>query len=125
MPPEGGGGGVDVGLNPQPVYTAGKSVADLKGDASAASTKFTSALTDGSGAVHHAKLAAALSEYHQTWSGPAQRLPGDVEAAGNGIANTGVEGQRSDDQSAADQSPFLLPPTNDGGPLLSKPITVN
>ncbi len=117
----GGGGGVDYGLNPQPVYQAGRTIADLEGDASAATTKFTTALTDGSGAVHHAGLTSALQEYSSTWSTPARQLADDVASAGNGVSNVGTQGAQSDAQSLFDLTPAQSA-ANENSTLLTRPI---
>lgn len=117
----GGGGGVDYGLNPQPVYQAGRSIADLEGDASAATTKFTTALTDGAGAVHHSALTTALQNYSSTWSGPASRFPNEVAAVGNGVSNVGSEGAASDAQSLLDLTPAQSAAGNNSS-LLTRPI---
>lgn len=119
--PGGGGGGIDYGLNPQPVYQAGRSIADLEGDASAATTKFTTALTDGAAAVHHSGLTTALQNYSSTWSTPARQLATDVASVGNGVSNVGSQGAQSDAQSLLDLTPAQST-ANESSTLLTRPI---
>lgn len=119
--PGGGGGGIDYGLNPQPVYQAGRSIADLEGDASAATTKFTTALTDGAAAVHHSGLTTALQNYSSTWSTPARQLATDVAAVGDGVSNVGSQGAQSDAQSLLDLTPAQST-ANESSTLLTRPI---
>lgn len=112
---------VGFGINPEPLYQAGRSVSELQGDASSASTKFTSSLTDGSAAVKHAKLQAALSKYNTTWSASAKQLPLDVTAAGNGISNAATAGVQGDNQAAADMTPAFCTAQGNQS-LMQRPI---
>lgn len=99
-----GGGGV-LSFEPDPLYQAGTSISDLKGNAGGAAHKFLSAISDGAGAVHHPGLSRALSDFHSTWSKPARQLATDVDAVGNNVRSAATTGVKADEQAGADTKP--------------------
>jgi hypothetical protein len=82
------------------VYSAGRSISALSGDAGAAARSFLSALSEAEGAVVHSTVAAALGRYHSTWSTPAHRLAHDVDAIGQDTAGSAVDVSTGDNQAA-------------------------
>lgn len=99
-----GGGGV-LSFEPEPLYRAGTSISDLKGNASGAANKFLSAVSDGAAAVHHPGLSRALADFHSTWSKPARQLGTDVDAVGNNVCSATTIGVSADEQAGADTKP--------------------
>lgn len=112
------------GMNPGAVYSAGRGVSGLSGDASAATTKFLSALSEAAGSAHHGKLVSSLNSYKTEWAKPAHQLPTKVKAVGNDISSVGSTGQSTDDTAHAELSPALRSSGSAQG-MISRSITAN
>ena len=56
-------------MHTQTVYSSGKAVTGLTGDASTAGRGFLESLTNAQTTVVHHIVAGALEKYHGTWSG--------------------------------------------------------
>ncbi len=80
-----------VDMRVQRVYSAGKSVSGLSGQAGTAARAFLTSVDEASATVVHAVVAGALRRYHATWSQPANRLPLDVEALGENTAGSATD----------------------------------
>lgn len=78
-------------MDTQAVYSSGRSLSGLSGDAAAAGRGFLQAVLDAKSAVVHHTVAAALEAYHGTWSQPANRMAHDVEALGGNTAGSAVD----------------------------------
>lgn len=73
------------------VYSSGRAVSGMSGQAGAVARTFLTAVSDASGSVGHARVSSALTRYHDTWSNPAYRLAHDVDALGNNTAGSAVD----------------------------------